>query len=141
MAKKPTSSSHSDKKKTAASAASAPKKKAAAPKAPSKSAGAGAGGAGTSPLIDTNLAANAAAAFVGNKLSRNNPSGAKQESAGFKNLKQKLAKPSQGLGSILDTTNQNKKPNLPFGGGKQVAHNQTFGADVNRAGVPRRTPG
>jgi len=25
--------------------------------------------------------------------------------------------------------------------GPQVGHNQTFGADVNRAGVPRRTPG
>ena len=139
MAKKSTSSSQGDKKKPAA-AASALKKKAAAPKAPSKSASGG--GAPSSPLIDTNLAANAAAAFVGNKLSVNSPGGTKQESAGFKNLKQKLAKPaSQGLSSILDTTNQNKKPNLPFGGGKQVAHNQTFGADVNRAGVPRRTPG
>ena len=138
MAKKPASSSKGEKK-TATPAASAAKKKAAAPKAPARSAGAG---APSTPLIDTNLAANAAAAFVGNKLAVNNPGGAKQESAGFKNLKQKLAKPaSQQLGSILDTTNQNKKPNLPFGGGKQVAHNQTFGADVNRAGVPRRTPG
>ena len=138
MAKKPTSSSK-DEKKSATPATSAPKKKAAAPKAPSKS-GTGSG-APSSPLIDTNLAANAAAAFVGNKLSRNNPGGAKHESAGFKNLKQKLAKPSQGLANILDTTNQNKKANVPFGGGKQVAHNQTFGADVNRSGVPRRTPG
>ena len=37
--------------------------------------------------------------------------------------------------------NQKKKSNLPFGGGKQVGHNQTFGADVTRSGVPRRTAG
>ena len=59
--------------------------------------------------------------------------------------KQKLAKPhSQGLSNVLDTSNQNKKPNLPFGSGgnnQNVSHNQTYGADVNRAGVPRRTPG
>jgi hypothetical protein len=28
-----------------------------------------------------------------------------------------------------------------MGGRKQIGHNQTFGADVNRAGVPRRTGG
>jgi hypothetical protein len=96
-------------------------------------------------LIDTNLAANAAAAFVGNKLSRGTGSTGRQESASFKNLKQKLAKPhAQGLNNVLDTSNQNKKPNLPFGAGgnnQNVSHNQTYGADVNRAGVPRRTPG
>ena len=27
------------------------------------------------------------------------------------------------------------------GGGKQVGRNQTFGADVNRSGIPRRTGG
>jgi len=139
MAKKQTSSSSSQpaaKKKSApAAAAPAAKKKPAPPKS--------AGPAGA-PLIDTSLAANAAAAFVGNKLSRGTASG-RQESASFKNLKQKLAKPhSQGLSNVLDTSNQNKKPNLPFGSGgnnQNVSHNQTYGADVNRAGVPRRTPG
>ena len=159
MAKKQTSSSSSSeagsKKKPAAASkatSSAASSEGAAKKTPASKAPAaktsaaakpsGGGAPASSPLIDTSLAANAAAALVGNKLSLNTPASAKQESAAFKNLKQKLAKPSaQGLSNILDTTNQNKKPNLPFGGGKQVAHNQTFGADVNRAGVPRRTPG
>ena len=36
-----------------------------------------------------------------------------------------------------------KKSGTPFGaiGGKQAGRNQTFGADVNRSGVPRRTGG
>jgi hypothetical protein len=34
-----------------------------------------------------------------------------------------------------------KKTKQNYGGGQQVGHNQTFGSDVNRAGVPRRTPG
>ncbi len=40
----------------------------------------------------------------------------KQESAAFKHLKENVSKPHvQGLNNVLDTTNQNKKPNLPFG--------------------------
>lgn len=117
----------------------APKKKAAA-KSPAKSSKPAAGGV---PQIDTNLAANAAAALVGRKISLNAPKAPKQESAAFKNLKEGLSKPHlQGLNNVLETTNQNKKPsNLPAAGQKQVAHNQTFGADVTRSGVPRRTPG
>ena len=45
------------------------------------------------------------------------------------------------LGNILGQTSQYKKSNQPLGGPKQVGRNQTFGADVNRSGVPRRTPG
>jgi hypothetical protein len=52
------------------------------------------------------------------------------------------------MANLLDkTAGPGKRPNLPFtgpGGNKgrdQIGHNQTFGADVNRAGVPRRTPG
>jgi hypothetical protein len=130
MAKKPAKPASS-----AARSSTAAKKK-----APAKSSKVGK--VGGSPLIDTNLAANAAAAFVGRKISLNGPAAPKQESAAFKHLKENVSKPHmQGLNNVLDTTNQNKKPNLPFGGGKQVAHNQTFGADVNRSGVPRRTPG
>ena len=67
----------------------------------------------------------------------------KRESSTFKQLKAGLNKPaSQGLGEILGTSNQSKKGNTGFGGGnQQIGRNQTFGADVNRAGVPRRTGG
>ena len=45
------------------------------------------------------------------------------------------------LGGTFGNIAGQKKSNLPMGGGKQVGRNQTFGADVNRAGVPRRTGG
>ena len=97
--------------------------------------------AGSSPLIDTNLAANAAAAMIGNKVAA--PSaGAKKESAAFKQLKAGLNKPAVGaLAPPLQPPEKQKKANLPFGGGKQIGHNQTFGADATRSGVPRRTSG
>ena len=130
--------------------AAAEKKAAPAKKAPAAAKKPAAPAAGGTPQIDTNLAASAAAAMVLNRATGGTGSGgaasgqpaAKKESAGFKNLKDSLAKPaSQGLGGILGTGGQQKKSNLPFGGGKQVGRNQTFGADVNRAGVPRRTGG
>jgi hypothetical protein len=101
-----------------------------------------------SPMIDTGLAAESAAKRVAAGfgvpavVSGSTPS---RESASFKNLKDSFNKPaSAGLANILDKTAGPagaKKPNLPFAGGKQVGRNQTFGADVNRTGVPRRTGG
>jgi hypothetical protein len=112
------------------------------------------------PLIDTSLAAETAAKFVvnrallGNAASRVTAGAApaqsdapaadeKPESSAFKQLKAGLNKPSvQGPGGILGGAGQNKKGNMPFAGGnQQVGRNQTFGADVNRSGVPRRTGG
>ena len=97
------------------------------------------------PLIDTALAANAAAALVGSKVQRPAPKDApqpKKESAAFKQLKAGLNKPSAGaLGGAFAPQGQQKKSIMPLGGGKQVGHNQTFGADLTRSGVPRRTPG
>ena len=55
-----------------------------------------------------------------------------------------FAKPHlSGLDGILDKSAplDQKKSNVPFTGGKQVGHNQTFGADITRTGVPRRTGG
>ena len=109
-----------------------------AKKSPAKSAPTGAAS------IDTNLAANAAAAMVANKVAQPAPASAapKKESAAFKQLKAGLNKPSAGaLGGAFAAPSQKKKSNLPFGGGKQVGRNQTFGADVTRSGVPRRTAG
>jgi hypothetical protein len=99
------------------------------------------------PRIDTSLAANAAAAMVGNKAplpagSSSSAPKAKKESAAFKQLKAGLNKPSAGaLGGAFGAGGQSKKSHQNFGGGKQTGHSQTFGADVNRSGVPRRTPG
>ena len=133
MAKKPTKTS-TEKETTSKKAAPAKKK-------PAKSAGTAAGGA---PAIDTSLAANAAAAFVANRIAtKNTGAGAKVESSAFKQLKENLNKPHvQGLNTVLDNSSQVKKSNLPdTRGGKQVAHNQTYNADVTRSGVPRRNAG
>ena len=137
-------------KKSESKETDAPKKPAGR-KAPAKKSSAPTG----QPLVDTSLAAqNAAkhlaaglphkAAASGGGSGGAGASGAKTESSMFKNLKQGLAKPHlAGLDNLLDKSApaETKRSNLPFGGGKQVGHNQTFGADVNRAGVPRRTPG
>jgi hypothetical protein len=94
-----------------------------------------------SPMIDTSLAAAAAAKMVANR-DLLNPAGPKRESGSFKQMKESLSKPaSTGPASFLHSTAPQKKSNLPFGGRNQVGHNQTFGADVNRSGVPRRTGG
>ena len=97
------------------------------------------------PLIDTSLAAEAAAKMVAHrdKLLNTAPAeGEKRESAAFKQLKQSVNKPAaQGPAGLLHSTAPNKNFNLPMGNRKQVGHNQTFGADVNRSGVPRRTGG
>jgi hypothetical protein len=150
MAKaKPKTDEGADKNKAAAeSKASAAKpkaaaKKAAAPASAKKAAKPGAGSA--APLIDTNLAAQAAATMVFNRdrLGANKaPTGEKKESGSFKQMKESLLKPAvQGPGGLLTNPNPQKKSNQGFGGRNQVGHNQTFGADVNRAGVPRRTGG
>src|SRR3954454_19572491 len=137
---------------------SEPSKKPAAKKEPAKKAPAQqpattkkSAGLGSQPMVDTTLASQNAALHLAAGLPHKaaatgggTSSGAKSESSMFKNLKQGLAKPHlTGLDNLLDKSapTDTKRSNLPFGGGKQVGHNQTFGADVNRAGVPRRTPG
>jgi hypothetical protein len=151
--------------KAAASTPRASAEKASAGGATRKKAqakpGAGGSSPGSVPLIDTSLAAEAAAKFVVNRALLGNAAAAtpaaaqpadesqgdekeeKRESSTFKQLKAGLNKPaSQGLGGILGTTNQGKRGNTGFGGGnQQIGRNQTFGADVNRSGVPRRTGG
>src|SRR5438067_2735885 len=128
-------------------------KKEAAKKAPAKKPATTKKSAGpsTNPHVDTTLAAQNAAKQLAAGLPRKAAtaggapsSGNRSESSMFKNLKQGLAKPHlTGLDNLLDKSapTDSKRSNLPFGGGKHVGHNQTFGADVNRAGVPRRTPG
>jgi hypothetical protein len=118
------------------------------------------------PLIDTSLAAETAAKFVMNRALLGNaapaggagpaqpaepaedaqaaPEGAeKRETSTFKQLKAGLNKPAAGgLGGLLGNASVGKKGNTPFGGGnQQVGRNQTFGGDITRSGVPRRTGG
>ncbi len=95
--------------------------------------------------IDTSLAAETAAKMIANraKLAEATTTG-KAASPAFKQLKDSLNNPHlQSLGSILDAGGMPKKSNQPsgFGPGKQIGHNQTFGADVNRKNIPRRTSG
>jgi hypothetical protein len=98
--------------------------------------------AATSPLIDTSLAAQAAANMVARGPAAQRPAGDQPESAAFKKLKEGLAKPtSAGVANFLQNTAPVKKSGQPFGQQNQMRRGQTFGADVNRSGVPRRTGG
>lgn len=104
-------------------------------------------GSSASPMVDTTLAAqNVAKLFAAGLPQKAGSAGAapKTESSMFKSLKQGLAKPHlSSLDSLLDKSApaDQKKSGVPFGANRQVGHNQTFGADVNRTGVPRRTGG
>ena len=72
-----------------------------------------------------------------------------KESTSFKQLKASLTSATGGsLEGMLDKTALpgSRKANAPFAGPKSIGNgsngrNQTFGADVNRSGVPRRTSG
>jgi hypothetical protein len=112
---------------------STPAKKSPA-KSPAKSAPSG------FPSIDTNLAAQNAA-----KMLRRKPAAAstpaKKESGAFKNLKDSLNKPSLGSLDQFMGSNGPQRSNMSHQRDQQKGHNQTFGADVNRTGVPRRTTG
>jgi hypothetical protein len=100
---------------------------------------------GETPLVDTNLAAEAAAKRVAAGLGPvKGPSNIPvAQSTSFKHMKDSLSKPASGLSGILDKTAGpiQRQSNAPFHGGKQTGRNQVFGADVNRTGVPRRTGG
>ena len=116
--------------------------KAAAPKAPAKSKKPTKPAGPAAPMIDTSLAAQAAAKMVANRDLLSQGTGEKRQSGSFKQLKEQLLKPTtQGPGGILQPKDAQKKFNPILGGRNQVGHNQTFGADVNRTGVPRRTGG
>jgi hypothetical protein len=98
------------------------------------------------PLIDPTAAIETAAALVGRGVSTPpTPTGPRKESASFKQLKEGLNQPAAGaISSALDKSSGpiGKKSAVPFShGSRQVGHNQTFGADVSRSGVPRRTAG
>ncbi len=148
MAKKKTEAKpETTTKKKAAPAAKKAEAKPAASKASSKP------GKSTSapmmPMVDTNLAAQAAAQMLGAGLGRRdaaNPAGEdKREGSLIRQLKADLNKGhAQTVSNVLDkgAPQGTKKSGggMPFGQ-KQVGRNQTYGADVTRSGVPRRTSG
>ena len=153
--KLPAASAKSPAKKPAASASAAAAKKPAAAAASGAKSHKTQAAPQSQPLIDTNLAAQTAAAMVAHRASGGSSSsssaasgrGASQpqgESSSFKTLKESLSKPSLGsLGGIIGPAGGQKKFSQHTGGPKQSGggRNQTFGADVNRTGVPRRTSG
>ena len=151
MAKKSSEKTDAAKKSAAPAKKSAPAAKGKAPAGAKKQSTGGGSGAAQTPMIDTSLAASTAAAMILNRAVTGGGGGtpqaganqpAKKESASFKNLKDSLNKPTAGgLGGNFGGIGAQKKSGQNFGGGKQVGRNQTFGADVNRAGVPRRTGG
>jgi hypothetical protein len=120
-----------------------------AKKAPPKKAAKAKSGGGSSlqgaPMVDTNRAAQAAAQMLVSGRNRKSGGAATPESSMFKNLKAGIARPhAAGLDNILDKSApaEMKKSNLPFNNqNNQVGHNQTYGADVSRVNVPRRTAG
>lgn len=103
--------------------------------------------AGEAPLIDTNLAAQAAAKMLMARkqgLVSATPTAPVAGSSSFRQLKESLAKPHVGgMDAILNTTAPAETPRsgTTFSQQNQRGHNQTFGADVARTGVPRRTAG
>lgn len=118
-------------------------KKAATPKAAGKKAPAAPAGPQAVPMIDTNLAAQAAAQMLLAKATMGGDAQAAptQESQTFKNMKQQLAHPRPtGLGGLLGPAGDAKKSAAHNILGQQRGHNQTFSA-ANRTGVPRRTNG
>ena len=59
-------------------------------------------------------------------------------------MKEAFTKPhAASMNTLLNNTHSPgaKKSALPFAAGRQVGHNQTFGSDATRSGVPRRTGG
>jgi hypothetical protein len=94
-------------------------------------------------MIDTNLAAQTAAAMLLNRPAAEGAAHTEpgKESSTFKNLKDQLAKPKpSGLSNLFGPTGDQKKGSGHFNLNQQKGHNQTFGG-MNKTGVPRRTNG
>ena len=94
------------------------------------------------PTIDPGKSAATAAAMVANKYAAPASGGSKPDSSAFTKLKEAAAKPHAQIGGMLDKIlpSGQKRSNVPFSSGKQVGHNQTFGADIAEE-YSRRTGG
>jgi len=96
------------------------------------------------PMIDTNLAAQAAASMLINRETIESAGAAAppaKESGAFKNFKEQIARPKpSGLSNLFGPGSDMKKSGGHFNVHQQKGHNQTFGG-MNKTGVPRRTNG
>ena len=91
------------------------------------------------PVVNTDQAAQSAAALLAARV-KINAASTKPESAEFKKLKAGVAKPAvSGTSSLLSSIASAKSSHSGFS--QQVGHNQTIGNSLNRTGVPRRTSG
>jgi hypothetical protein len=123
-----------DARKNAAKSRKPPEKKNEPARKPARPADA--------PLIDTSLAAAAAARMVAHGGKAEPIGDEHHESDAFKMLKESLHKPAgQGAANFIQSSAPAKRSGVPTGGPNQMRRGQTFGADVNRSGVPRRTGG
>jgi hypothetical protein len=129
------------------SAPGAAKQPAQAAKQPTQAAKPGPPASLGVPMVDTSLAAAAAARMLTAGRGRRDQGQAeeeKREGSLIKQLKADLNKgAAQSVSNILDKgapQGQRKPAGLPFGR-KQVGHHQTHGPDITRSGVPRRTSG
>jgi len=98
-----------------------------------------------SPLIDTSLAAEAAARMLASKArlhidEKQVVQEMGKETPSFNTLKESLSKPASQVMAALGNALGPSKSNLPIHSGNQVVHNQTTGG-VSRVNVPRRTAG
>lgn len=135
-------------KKTPAASESAaePAKKPAAKKPAAKKPAASKPQSTGTPLIDTGLAAQTAARLIAAKGTGSSASRTegKKETSTFKQLRESMNKGhASSVHSALNSSMPPgaKKSGVPFQGGKQVGHNQTFGSDASKNFVPRRTSG
>lgn len=91
--------------------------------------------------FNADAAAQSAAAMLASRAKLKKTDALKTESAAFTKLKQSVAAPPVSTSSILSDAGKSIKPQQNTGFASQVGHNQTFGANAARTGVPRRTAG
>ena len=112
-----------------------------------KSAAAGPEETGGPRIVDTSLAAEAAARMVaarGSGKLGTATGAAKPETSMFRQLKENVAKPHlAGVDTLLsNTTPPGARPaNLPTPGDKPAGHHQTLSTEASRRNIPRRTAG
>lgn len=105
----------------------------------------------STPLIDTALAAEAAARMLAQRGANTGaspqpqaagaPAQPAKSSSTFERIKNNIGNPSAGLSNILGGAADQKKSHQAFGNAKQSGRGQSFGSGANRFGVPRRTNG
>lgn len=97
---------------------------------------------GSLPALDANLAAEVAARMLLARKQTAPPTARSQESSTFKQMKQSLDKSHlRNVNTALGGPSAKGGRRSGHSFGPQTSRNQTFGADVSRAGLPRRTGG